>query len=151
MGAQFGCSSTDVAGLLHGVGAEVAGAAQYVAPDTTPEESLPGEVEWLSADDVASALPHLNHPRKARFAQKIGGEYRPSFIERRHWDRLARSVGLGADEALARIVALAGRLPDALADAARASNLTVDEQRVADNIRDQIIRWAGAQVGKLTS
>ncbi len=34
---EFGCSSTDVAGLLHGVGADVAGAAQYVAPGTTPE------------------------------------------------------------------------------------------------------------------
>ncbi len=44
--------------------------------------------------DVASALPHLDHPREARMAQKIGGEYRPSFIKRRHWERMARSLGL---------------------------------------------------------
>ena len=68
--------------------------------------------------DVASALPHLDHPRKARLAQKIGGEYRPSFVQRRHWERLARSLGLGSAEAHARITALAERLPDALADAA---------------------------------
>ncbi|MBI4932738.1 MAG: HipA domain-containing protein [Actinobacteria bacterium] len=63
--------------------------------------------------DVACALPHLDHPREARMAQKIGGEYRPSFIQRRHWERLARSLGLGSDEAQARIRALAAHLPDA--------------------------------------
>lgn len=338
---EFGCSPTDVAGLLRGVGGDVAGAAQYVVPDTTPEESLPGDVEWLSDDDVAqflrdlrrdtttwrphpegrwslagaqakiallydrsadrwsipsgatptthivkpaigglddfdinehlclaaarragliaattsirtfgaeralvverydriiddsgavvrvhqedlcqalsvhpdrryevdggpgaeqlgrlirevagdrdvarffdalvynwlvlatdghaknyslllsghqvrlaplydvaSALPHLDHPRKARMAQKIGGEHRPSFIQRRHWERMARSLGLGSDEAHARITALAERLPDALADAARESHLTVDEQRIADTIRDGISSWAAAR------
>ena len=99
--------------------------------------------------DVASALPHLDHPRKARLAQKIGGEYRPSFIQRRHWDRLARSLGLGSDQAYARIMALAERLPDALADAASESSLTVDEQRIAATIRDQITSWAAARAGEL--
>ncbi|MEP7112246.1 MAG: type II toxin-antitoxin system HipA family toxin [Ilumatobacteraceae bacterium] len=100
--------------------------------------------------DVASALPHLDHPRKARMAQKIGDEYRPSFIQRRHWERLARPLGLSPDEACARISALAERLPDALADAAYESNLTVDEQRIADAIRDQITRWAAERVHELT-
>lgn len=97
--------------------------------------------------DVASALPHLDHPRKARMAQKISGEYRPSFLQRRHWERLARSVGLAADEAHARIMTIAERLPDALADAARESPLTVDEQRIANTIRDRIVRWAAERVG----
>jgi serine/threonine-protein kinase HipA len=92
--------------------------------------------------DVASALPHLDHPRKARMAQKIGGEHRPSFIQRRHWERLARSLGLGSDEAQARIRALAEHLPDALADATSESLLTDDERRIADTIRDQIVSWA---------
>ena len=96
--------------------------------------------------DVASAFPYLDHPRKARMAQKIGGEYRPSFIQRRHWERMARSLGLGSDEAHARITALAERLPDALGDAANESHLTVDEQRIADTIRDQISNWAAARV-----
>lgn len=92
--------------------------------------------------DIASALPHLGHPRKARMAQKIGGEYRAAYIQRRHWERLARSLGLGLDEAHARITALAERLPDALADAASEAHLTVDERRVADSIRDKIVHWA---------
>jgi serine/threonine-protein kinase HipA len=95
--------------------------------------------------DVASALPHLDHPRKARLAQKIGGEYRPASIGRRHWERLARSLGLGADDAHERIVALADRLPDAFADAASGSGLTADEQRIAGTIRDQITNWAAAR------
>lgn len=99
--------------------------------------------------DVASALPHLDHPRKARMAQNIGGEYRPSFIQRRHWERMARSLGLGSDEAQARIRALAERLPDALADAASESSLTVDERRIADTIRDQIVSWAAGRAGDL--
>lgn len=99
--------------------------------------------------DVASALPHLDHPRKARMAQKIGGEYRPSFIQRRHWERLARSLGFEADEASERILALAARLPDAFADAVSGSNLTVDEQRIADTIRNQISAWATARATQL--
>ena len=39
---EFGCSPTDVVGLLRGVGGDVAGAAKYVAPDARPEES-PGK------------------------------------------------------------------------------------------------------------
>ena len=100
--------------------------------------------------DVASALPHLDHPRRARMAQKIGGEYRPAFIQRRHWERVARSLGLSPDEAFIRIMALAARLPDALADAASGSHLTVDEQRIAGTIRDQISSWAAARAGGLT-
>lgn len=63
----------------------------------------------------------------------------------RHWERLARSLGLGSDEAHARIMALAERLPDALADAASESSLTVDERRVGDTIRDQITKWSAAR------
>jgi serine/threonine-protein kinase HipA len=99
--------------------------------------------------DIASALAHLDHPRKARMAHKIGGENRPTFIQRRHWERMARSLGLGSDEAHARITALAARLPDALRDTASESHLTVDEQRIADAIRDQISRWATARVDEL--
>jgi serine/threonine-protein kinase HipA len=56
---EFGCSPTDVAGLLNGVGGDAAGAAQYVAAGATPEESMPGGVEWLNDDDVARFLRSL--------------------------------------------------------------------------------------------
>ncbi len=95
--------------------------------------------------DVASALAHVAHPRKARLAQKIGGEHRPSFIQRRHWERLARSIGLGSDEAPARIRALAAHLPDALADAASESHLSARERHIANTIRDQIVTWAAGR------
>ena len=88
--------------------------------------------------DVASGLPHLDHPRKARMAQKIGGEYRPTFVRRRHWERMARPFGLDPDEACARILLLAERLPDAFADAVHESELPADERRIADTIRDMI-------------
>lgn len=65
-------------------------------------------------------------------------------------ERLARSLGLGSDEAYARIMTLAAHIPDALADAASGSHLTVDEQRIADTIRDQISSWEAAQAGGLT-
>jgi serine/threonine-protein kinase HipA len=99
--------------------------------------------------DIASALPYVDHPRKARMAQKIGGEYRPMYIRRRHWERLAPPLGLDPSEACTRIVSLAERLPDAFADAARGSNLTTDERRVAAAIRDQITAWATERVREL--
>ena len=99
--------------------------------------------------DIASALPHLDHPRKARMAHKIGGEYRPDHVQRRHWERLARPLGLAPDEASALIVSLAERLPDALADAAHDSDLTPDERRIADTIRDLITGWAAKRAHEL--
>lgn len=92
--------------------------------------------------DVASALPYLAHPRRARLAQKIGGEHRPSSIQLRHWDRLSTALGLGGDAARARITALAERLPDALADASRSSDLTTSERHVVDALRARITAWA---------
>ena len=107
------------------------------------------QVRFAPLYDVASALPHLDHPRKARMAQKIGGEHRPTFVHRRHWERLARPLGIRSDDVHARIITLAARLPDALADAATESRFTVDEQRIADTIRDQITDWATARAAEL--
>lgn len=75
--------------------------------------------------------------------------FRTCLIKRRHWLRLAGSLGLGADEAYERLRALSARLPDALADASGESNLTADEQRIADAIRDQISGWALARAEDL--
>ena len=56
---EFGCSPNDIAGLLRGVGSDVAGAAQYVPSEVTPEASSPGEVQWLHEEDVAAFLRDL--------------------------------------------------------------------------------------------
>ena len=53
---EFGSSPSDVTALLANVGTDVAGAAQYVRPGDLPDESVPGNVEWLSEDDVAQFL-----------------------------------------------------------------------------------------------
>ena len=60
-------------------------------------------------------------------------------------------AGLGLAELPDFIVstALAERLPDALADTASESHLTVDERRIADTIRDQIVSWAAGRAGDL--
>jgi serine/threonine-protein kinase HipA len=49
-------------------------------------------VRFAPLYDVASAAPYGDHPRKLRMAQNIGGEYRPTAIEPRHWSRLAAST-----------------------------------------------------------
>ena len=57
------------------------------------------------------------HPRKLRLAQKIGGEYRPTIVATRHWERLANEVGLDAAMVIEDVKGLAATIPDALADA----------------------------------
>ena len=53
---EFGCSSSDVTGLLAGVGTDVAGAAQYVQPGDAPEESQRGHVDWVDDAEIAQFL-----------------------------------------------------------------------------------------------
>lgn len=90
--------------------------------------------------DVASGLPHI-HPQKARLAQRIGGENRPTRIGARHWDRFARAIGIDTDESRTRIASLIERLPDAIADAARTPTFSVNERRIGDTIVDEISNW----------
>ena len=89
----------------------------------------------------------------ARHAQKIGGEYRPRHIRRRHWDRFAAQVGIKPgylrDTALAlcdRVEARAATLADSLAaahggTATLAAVVRVIEERVG-RVRDEM-RAAG--------
>ncbi len=50
------CSATDVFGILRGVGADVAGAAQYLEPGTASEDADAGTFEPLGTDGVAALL-----------------------------------------------------------------------------------------------
>ncbi len=106
-------------------------------------------VRFAPLYDVASALPHVAYPRRAKLAQRVGGESRAAFIKRRHWERLARRLGLDADEALAQIASLVARLPDAFADATHAATLDEHEGRFADRLRDQIGAWANERARDL--
>lgn len=91
--------------------------------------------------DIASAAPYDTHPRKLRMAQKVGGEYRPTVITTRHWDRLAREVQVDPDRLGAELDSMIGALPDALADAIAASDLTPAESTGAARLLDGITDW----------
>lgn len=91
--------------------------------------------------DVASGLPYVN-PRKARLAQKIGGENRPMHVGARHWERLALAIDIDISESRARIESLIDRLPDAVNEAARNPNLSRAERRITGMIARQIVEWS---------
>lgn len=93
--------------------------------------------------DVASILPYGTHPKKVKLAQKVGGEYRPTVVEGRHWDRLAAAVGVDATWLRDEVVAMAHALPDAMADAVDATSLTEVESEAARRLREGVGEWVG--------
>ena len=68
----FHCSANDVFGLLVGVGADVAGAAQYVPPGVPGEEALEGRIEVLTEADVAALVRELGRDGTAWHARQPG-------------------------------------------------------------------------------
>lgn len=81
-----------------------------------------GQVRLAPLYDVASALPYAIHEKKLRLAMKIGGDYRV-FPYHNTWARAAQDLGLDPDRVLERVTDLAARAPDAVADAASASEV----------------------------
>jgi serine/threonine-protein kinase HipA len=75
------------------------------------------QVRMAPLYDVASVLPYdgMYLPR-LRMAMRIGGEDRIERISGRHWRRLAEANRLDPDETLARVDALAARIPGCFAD-----------------------------------
>ncbi len=97
----------------------------------------PAQVRLAPLYDVASILPYPRRVplQKANLALRIGGEYRIGKIERRHWERLVKEMGLGADAVdHVRGVAQAapGRLEDVCA-AARAEGISHPVVAVLEN------------------
>ena len=63
--------------------------------------------------DLASVLPYGQFDiHKVKLSMKVGGEYRLREIGLRQWRKLAAEIRVDADELLARLRAMAGRLPD---------------------------------------
>lgn len=66
---DYQCSAADVFGLLAGVGADVAGAAQYLLPDVAGDKAGLGEFQPLADSDIAELLRAVRldatawHPR----------------------------------------------------------------------------------------
>lgn len=90
--------------------------------------------------DVASGVPYL-HPNEARMAQKIGGEYRPGFVQRRHWERLAKAFKLDPEVSRERIVGMINRVGDACDAAIDSSELNRGEHDEARRLADRLRTW----------
>ena len=89
-------------------------------------------VELAPMYDVASGLV-VNAAGRLRFgraAMSIGGENRFGEVEARHWDKFATACGLPGEKVVGVVRELAGRLPDAMADAVRAVPATVQDRAV---------------------
>lgn len=100
--------------------------------------------------DIASAAPSALYAPKAKLAQKIGGEYRASWVKRRHLERMAEVANLDAYDFIARIVDLAADLPDAMTRAIEFSDLTESEREVAESMHKIIGRWVASCATTLT-
>jgi serine/threonine-protein kinase HipA len=74
-----------------------------------------GRVRLAPLYDLGSALPYFGmEERGLKLAMKVGGEYRLPNIDGRRWRKLAEELALDADDTIARIAALAARLPGEL-------------------------------------
>ena len=92
--------------------------------------------------DLASAAPYGEHPKRLKLAQKVGGEYRPAFIARRHWEQLAITVGVDAERLCVNITEMAVCLPDALNEAIGAAGDAVGGSDGAQKLLDSVAAWA---------
>lgn len=96
-----------------------------------------GRVRLAPLYDLGSALPYFHmEERGLKLAMKIGGEYRMANIDGRRWRKLGEELAIDPDETIARIAALADRLPDELEVAA-------DEMKDAGLVHPLIDRLAG--------
>ncbi|MFL5382172.1 MAG: type II toxin-antitoxin system HipA family toxin [Longimicrobiaceae bacterium] len=62
--------------------------------------------------DVVSLLPYAeSRGPRTKLAMSIGGEYRMRFIQRRHWERLADSIGTDRNALLGIVAEVVERIP----------------------------------------
>jgi serine/threonine-protein kinase HipA len=93
--------------------------------------------------DIASILPYPRRvpPRKANLALRVGGEYRLARIGRRHWERLAREMGLGAD-AVERVRDVVHDLPGRMEEVCAVARTEGISHPVVDVLEDAVRRQA---------
>lgn len=102
-----------------------------------------GQVRLAPLYDIISVLPYDEfYPPRTKLAMRIGGEYRVGYIRRRHWERLADTIGMKTDEVLQTARRICDSVTEVLADVcerAREAGLdrtTIDELEEA--IREQV-------------
>ncbi len=107
------------------------------------------QVRLAPVYDIASSLPYdpeqelsWGFDPRVSLAMDIGGEYRLDAITATDWRRTAHQLGVDADTLTERIVALAGRLPDAFAHAADDPAVRDTAADFADQLCDLVARRA---------
>lgn len=79
-----------------------------------------GRVRLAPLYDVASILPYTQIDiKKAKLSMKLGGEYRFSNIQVRHWRKMAQDIRLDPEKVVQRVDDFARQLPDHIADTQR--------------------------------
>lgn len=64
----------------------------------------PGGTRLAPAYDVLSTVAyHSTHRLTRKMAMKIGGEYRPDYLQARHWEQMLNDAGLGVAAARRRL------------------------------------------------
>lgn len=102
-----------------------------------------GAVRLAPLYDLASALAYPDmDPAKARLAMRIGGEYRMRNIGMARWRKLAAEVKTDEDALIDRIRAMAGELPDRLADEIRRLSAAGITHPVIDTLAHALPRRA---------
>ncbi len=99
--------------------------------------------------DIASMAAYGAHPKRLRLAQKVGGEYRPAAIHRRHWEQLAVTTQIDAEQLISDLTVMAINLPDVLATLIAETELVHSERAVAQKLLDAIAPWATGCVKSL--
>lgn len=96
-------------------------------------------------NDVASILPYDGFDlSKIKLVMKIGGEYKLSLIGRHQWQKFAREVRVDADELVARLAAMATRLPDEVNAAHLSANKQGLNAPIIEKLANQLTERAGA-------
>jgi serine/threonine-protein kinase HipA len=91
-----------------------------------------GRMRLAPLYDLASALPYPQlDKRRMTLAMKLGGEYRLHAIGPRQWRKLATELHLDHAHVVARVLELAGRIPDCAA--------TVKRRAVTGGLRHPIV------------
>lgn len=102
-----------------------------------------GLVRLAPLYDLASifAYPAIN-PDKAKLAMKVGDEYRLRGIGLSQWRKLAADMRTDADTLIDRVRAMAGELPDRLADEVRRLSATGVAHPIIDTLARELPRGA---------
>jgi serine/threonine-protein kinase HipA len=95
--------------------------------------------------DVISLLPYReSRGPRTKLAMSIGGEYRMRFVERRHWERLADSIGAGRDALVEIVAELVERIPAALREVCEEAAGQGLSHPVLDRLQEEVRKHASA-------